>query len=211
MRQSVTRSAFPLLIAALSAALVIVLIAPSVWAAGPPGETEGPVKPAGAPHLPSFETTEVVTVDVPVDETVVQLSDDPAFANSDVLMSSTIKCKRTTVTRKHNVGPSYMYKLVSWTEWCYDGTHIARGHPEFDHTWKTGISPAPGTFIKNRGSGDKKLGGGLGQTYHKDKAWGKYQVCRPNPSPPYNPNCNPVEKIEVKKTQYGNGDYKPKS
>ncbi len=104
-----------------------------------------------------------------------------------------------------------MYKLVSWTEWCYDGTYIARGEPEFDHTWETGVSPGPGTFIKNRGSDDKWVSGGLGDTKHKDKAWGKYQVCRPNYEPPYTPNCNPVETITINKTQYGDGDYTPKS
>ncbi len=126
-------------------------------------------------------------------------------------MSSDIKCKRTTVTRKRYTGPVMMYKLVNWTEWCYDGTHIARGEPVFNHTWETGVTLTGGSLISNRGSGDNWMAGGLGDTKHKDKAWGKYQVCRPNYEFPYTPICNSVETITINKTQYGDGDYTPKS
>ena len=201
MRQSVLRYVSALLVAAVATSVLV----GGVIAKGPV-----PEKPIDS-TFESSETIQVETVDVPVESTAVQSAAAPGYTNSGVQASSNIKCKRTTVTRKRDVPLSFMYKLVSWTEWCYDGTHIARGEPEFDHTWRTGVSPSPGTFIKNRGSDDKHVSGGLGDTKHKDKAWGKYQVCRPNNEPPYTPICNPVETITINKTQYGTGDYKPKS
>jgi len=47
----------------------------------------------------------------------------------------------------------------------------------------------------------------------KDKAWGKFQVCRQSndKDPTSQPICFPVQTVEIIKTQYGDGDYEPKS
>ena len=200
MRQSVLRYVSALLIAAAAATVLV---------GG--ASAQGPVPEQ--PSATSVVTLDITTVDIPIQATTVASAAGAAFGNSGIQMSSNIRCKRTTVTKTERSGPILVWELESWTEWCYDGTYIARGHPEFDHTWTVGGSPSPGSFLSNRGSGDKKLGGGLDDTYHKDKAWGKFQVCRQSndKDPTSQPICFPVQTVEIIKTQYGDGDYEPKS